>query len=198
MLARLRSVSILERHAIALVSMVVGTDWLLENDSNFRAPVYDAPRAVVRDLPWLHGMQWWGVAFLLGGLMMLVTRHPLVRLVFISGGVGSWLAIGFAAGYDGTMSPQVSMVFGVISLFFAARLLQLAAELRLPVKMVPVEEDEVGRVHLRCPYDGCEEDLPVPVRLRLVSVPGSDQTVETEPDLSEVWSHAWTHDEESK
>ena len=52
----------------------------------------------------------------------------------------------------------------------------------------------VGEVAVRCPE--CEAEIPIQVDFEL-SEPAEDGTVRarTEPDLTEVWAHAWTHEE---
>lgn len=43
-----------------------------------------------------------------------------------------------------------------------------------------------------CPQ--CGEQVPVPVLARMNGE--DEQRLETQPDMSEVWSHAWTHGQE--
>lgn len=40
-----------------------------------------------------------------------------------------------------------------------------------------------------CPQ--CAEEIPVPVLARLNGE--GQQALETQPDMSELWAHAWTH-----
>lgn len=50
----------------------------------------------------------------------------------------------------------------------------------------------VGDLHVACPE--CGETIAVPITARL-SAPGEDgQFVTCEPDLTDVWAHAWTHE----
>lgn len=54
-------------------------------------------------------------------------------------------------------------------------------------------------VYVACPWECGIPALPIPVR---VSFPraGKDgnQVMHLDPDLTEVWAHAWTHDAELK
>lgn len=44
---------------------------------------------------------------------------------------------------------------------------------------------------ITCPQ--CSKPVPVPVLARMNGE--SEQRLETQADMTEVWSHAWTHDE---
>lgn len=43
-----------------------------------------------------------------------------------------------------------------------------------------------------CP---CGAEIPVPVLARL-GLEGEDMVLEVEPDMTELWSHSWTHEAE--
>jgi hypothetical protein len=44
-----------------------------------------------------------------------------------------------------------------------------------------------------CPE--CREEIYVPVNLKITTDGDGAQFIEAEPDLTDVWAHAWTHEE---
>lgn len=45
---------------------------------------------------------------------------------------------------------------------------------------------------VRCPWEGCGEDIPVPIRVEIVD--GDDgQRVTAEPEVDDVWAHYFGH-----
>lgn len=59
--------------------------------------------------------------------------------------------------------------------------------------------------YVRCPWEGCEETIHITIRVHISEEgapcpdkPGySLHTITCEPDLTDVWAHAWSHDEAS-
>lgn len=54
---------------------------------------------------------------------------------------------------------------------------------------------------VECPWEGCNREIPIPVEVNLAVVestmPGfSQQQISFNPDLSEVWAHSFSHDDE--
>ena len=50
----------------------------------------------------------------------------------------------------------------------------------------------IGTAHIACPE--CQEVIPVDVRGRLVYRDDDDRgRIECDPDLTDLWAHAWTH-----
>jgi hypothetical protein len=43
-----------------------------------------------------------------------------------------------------------------------------------------------------CPK--CREELDVPVKLSITTEGDGAQFIECDPDLTDVWAHAWTHE----
>lgn len=50
----------------------------------------------------------------------------------------------------------------------------------------------IGPVWVKCPE--CQERLPVPFTVTLTKADDDNVTMDAQPDLSEIWSHAWTHE----
>ncbi|MFG6298344.1 hypothetical protein [Streptomyces rochei] len=47
-------------------------------------------------------------------------------------------------------------------------------------------------LHVQCPE--CDVVVPIAVRAELARTSDHQQTISLEPDLSELWAHAWTHE----
>ncbi|MFF4090397.1 hypothetical protein ACFYY9_26475 [Streptomyces nigra] len=47
-------------------------------------------------------------------------------------------------------------------------------------------------LQVQCPE--CDVVVPIVVRAELARVSDHQQTISLEPDLSELWAHAWTHE----
>lgn len=47
-------------------------------------------------------------------------------------------------------------------------------------------------LHVQCPE--CDVVVPITVRAELARVSDHQQTISLEPDLTELWAHAWTHE----
>ena len=50
----------------------------------------------------------------------------------------------------------------------------------------------VGTVHVECPE--CEEVIAIPVTATIST--GDTQVLNLEPDMADLWAHAWTHNDE--
>ena len=48
-------------------------------------------------------------------------------------------------------------------------------------------------LQVECPE--CHEVIPVPLVLHIGDLVDGDLPVEVEPDMADLWAHAWTHTE---
>jgi len=50
---------------------------------------------------------------------------------------------------------------------------------------------EIGPVVIRCPE--CQDEIPVPIHASLGESDDDRQYLNLNPDMSDLWAHAWTH-----
>ncbi|MER7733686.1 hypothetical protein ABTX80_22600 [Streptomyces erythrochromogenes] len=50
-------------------------------------------------------------------------------------------------------------------------------------------------LHVQCPE--CDVVVPIAVQAELTELSDRRQGISLDPDLTELWAHAWTHDPES-
>lgn len=92
------------------------------------------------------------------------------------------------------------LAFGYVSGFPLRDILPFAFRSLFPQPIYSAEEVEfeevdslhVGTVRLACPV--CGETSPASVSAVIEGEPGSEHLVCT-PDMSDVWAHAWTHED---
>ena len=48
-------------------------------------------------------------------------------------------------------------------------------------------------LHIECPE--CHDVIPVPLAMTVGEVVDGSVTINVEPDMADLWAHAWTHTE---
>lgn len=59
--------------------------------------------------------------------------------------------------------------------------------------MAAVSSSKVGTAYVVCPV--CEEEVPVVVTATVTGTSGRTAYLVCEPDMSDMYAHAWTHEQ---
>lgn len=124
-------------HMVALVSILVGLDFLFENFS-LRSPALAGPVSLadVLGLPFAS-VHIWGALFLIGGLSILLAWKPMLRALFLICGVGSWTIFAASSLYEswfGADAENTGSIAGILFVFVVATFLLALRNLMVDFK----------------------------------------------------------------
>lgn len=89
---------------VGSVSLVVGLSFFFER-YQLVSRALATPFSLLDWVPFVTGQHAWGIAFTLGGLLILTSFHLLVRTIALTMGAFSWAVLGTPALYEAYLGP---------------------------------------------------------------------------------------------